>query len=1718
MEQVFRIEIPVEVTSNADLGKLKQIEAVLMKADQEARKLASAADSAFSRIASGASNAAASMQQMDAAADKSSDAMENVGESADKVQDSAEDAADSVEEIGDAAENAGDAAKSAFSGAEQGIDKFGQRMEKSNRTLRQMFKEKFEMTLNAIDKVSPVVQDVTRKVKSFVGKAWRVTVKMADFVTAPFNALRKMIMSPITMTLSIAGIGLGAASFYQTFTDFTTGMSNVKALSGATEEEFITLKETAAELGATTKFTASEAAEGMQYLAMAGWETSEIIAGMPGLLQLAAAGATDLGTAADIVSDVMTAMGMSADQATVAADIFAKTATSTNTTVAMLGETLKYAAPIAHSFGLSLAEVSTITGMMANAGIKGSQAGTAIRSALLRMASPPAEAAKAMAKLGLTFDDGTGKMKDMQTIMRDLQTAFRGLSEQERLAYADDIFGKNAASGWLAVIEQGADAYSELFDALENSKGAAQEMADIQLDNLAGDVTLLQSAVDGMKVSLMDKISPYLREGVQWLTAKIPEITDALGTMIDKGIQKAKQLKDYIADVFDSPEMRNADGLAEKLFIAWDKIIAEPFSEWWEGSGRDFVLGIVNKIGTTFGEVIHGIIAGVFAAIKGEEIDFEGLNLTGIAKAGAEAAREYVSSFMQGLNAGDLVGEMPGGLKAGLIGFGALKIGGGALSIVRTVRDFKIAFGGLGTAATAAAPAIASVGEAAATAGAGAAAGTSAFSGLGTALAAVPGWGWAALAVLTAVGIGLKLYHDKQEREREELLHMGDTVEEASRRYVEAAQKVNDIETTLNGIQEIQLKLTEDKAQNAEVIEQVKQEISGILTQEIVLTATLEREGFNTEEAQTILDQVHSATREKAELTARLESREYDVNEAGIIEQQIADADRRIAQLKTQLVDLGYDPDLVDRIIGQINEIETDKTVTLTVSLENKGYSVLQVAAIEAQYDHIADGQKEVALIFTAHTDMSPEETGIMVTNLTNLMAIKAEKEIKLTGYALTSAQVNTLQNRLDAITAEKAQIEIEATEFGATPELVAKYQKLCDEENIINLQLEGHEMTTDQFDALMGQIEDIEKRVGDVVLNIAQGEDSDLTQDDLDHIFELLGDAGDYTVHLGFNLKTGSLTKDDIEELNAQLEAYARHLEEISGGMISADEIMSGEISEETQQRANMYDDIAQLEQDAAYNRLLADNERARRARENGDGSIAEREEAAGRITTAQAKVDAAKSIVDDLQFLRSVGTAFREEAGAVMERDFTDSNGNVDWEGFGEWQATRMAELGNTDYNGRTYSEIYDSLPDRLTELGLEDLVFNGMSWNGLGGVDDLEAIAEGKGDVMFDWLAAQQEELAGAKGQYNEANDQLIAQYQGELDARTYEATRGTDYSTMHIEELAANYANLDEVGIKAFEDAYRGLQQLNEATDYISDEEKTQVGSIMQTAYDSVQMDAKLDLIDEAKASIQDLATTYGGDLFAGTEEQAAAIQKVNDALKALGSDVQIDSFDQVQAALDSLSGVNLENINFDTAAKSVEKMGGNAEKARQKIANVEKAMNDLDGTTANVTINVSQKGGTSVKIPGEANGGIFDGAMLSLVAEDGPEAIIPLGAKRRDRGLDLWMEAGRMLGVSEYAEGGILAPYSDTLAALPDDVWEDDGGGSGDYKPRMFPNSNAAGAGNTVSVSVSASPEYKIEGANDPEAVMEAIRAHTTELAELLGSEIADQLDDIFSNM
>lgn len=337
--------------------------------------------------------------------------------------------------------------------------------------------------------------------------------------------------------LGIFSMGVYAASrpivgMIETAADFEQGMSKVQAITRASAADVGLLSEQAKELGRTTKFTARQSADAMSYLGMAGWNTQEIMKGMPGLLNLAAAGATDIARTADIVSDDLTAFGLGADQAQHMADVFAYTITRTNTNVEMLGETMKYAAPVAHAFGASMEETAALAGLMANAGIKASNAGTALRSGFLRLAGPPKQAAKAMEALGMDMSEmskqqaeaqaamkalgiemsDTNGPRKMSAIITELRNKMQGLSREERLASMGAIFGKNASAGWLAVIDSAPDKFDALVNEMDKCDGEAARMAATMNNNAKGALMRLKSATEGISLALGGVFLPMLAD------------------------------------------------------------------------------------------------------------------------------------------------------------------------------------------------------------------------------------------------------------------------------------------------------------------------------------------------------------------------------------------------------------------------------------------------------------------------------------------------------------------------------------------------------------------------------------------------------------------------------------------------------------------------------------------------------------------------------------------------------------------------------------------------------------------------------------------------------------------------------------------------------------------------------------------------------------------------------------------------------------------------------------------------------------------------------------------------------------------------------------------------------------------------------------------------------------------------------------------------------
>lgn len=351
------------------------------------------------------------------------------------------------------------------------------------------------------------------------------------------------------VTLPLLGVGTAAV---KVASSFDSAMSEVKAISGATGTQFTQLRDKAIEMGAKTKFSATESAEAFKYMAMAGWDTKDMLNSISGVMNLAAASGEDLGTVSDIVTDAMTAFGLAADGTTKVlkngynvevsnaehfSDVLAEASSRSNTNVSLMGATFKYVAPIAGAMGYSIEDTAVAIGLMANAGIKGEQAGTALRSTITRLVKPTKESGTAMDALGISVTNSDGSMKSLDDVLRQVRSSMSGLTEDQKASYAAMLAGQEGMSGLLAIVNASDEDYQKLSESIQNCTGASQEMADTMQDNLGGAVTLLKSALESAGITIGERLTPYIRELAEWITGlveKFNSLSDSQQDLIVK--------------------------------------------------------------------------------------------------------------------------------------------------------------------------------------------------------------------------------------------------------------------------------------------------------------------------------------------------------------------------------------------------------------------------------------------------------------------------------------------------------------------------------------------------------------------------------------------------------------------------------------------------------------------------------------------------------------------------------------------------------------------------------------------------------------------------------------------------------------------------------------------------------------------------------------------------------------------------------------------------------------------------------------------------------------------------------------------------------------------------------------------------------------------------------------------------------------------------------
>lgn len=438
---------------------------------------------------------------------------QDIDKASDQAQKSVEEVAKSAEKTGKQVEkSAKDSASKAGQAAKQGADSAAKGTESASTKMQQSHKK---------------VKDTAKESADGAKKSWEESNQSTVASTESATSKMAGLMKKSAAVIGVASVA-AAKKTIDVGKSFEAGMSEVQAISGASGKDLEKLSAKAKQMGATTKFSATESATALKYMAMAGWKTNQMVSGLSGVMNLAAASGEDLGTVSDIVTDSMTAFGLKAKDSGHFADVLAKASSSSNTNVAMMGETFKYVAPLAGSMKYSIEDTATAIGLMANAGIKGSQAGTSLRSIITRLVKPPKDAATALNALGISTTKADGSMKPLRETMAELREKFSGLTESQKASYASSIAGQEAMSGLLAIVNASDSDFNKLQKAIDNSSGAAKKQADVMNNNLQGALYDLGSVAESVGIGIYEDIKTPLTKAVGVGTAQLRVLSNKL--------------------------------------------------------------------------------------------------------------------------------------------------------------------------------------------------------------------------------------------------------------------------------------------------------------------------------------------------------------------------------------------------------------------------------------------------------------------------------------------------------------------------------------------------------------------------------------------------------------------------------------------------------------------------------------------------------------------------------------------------------------------------------------------------------------------------------------------------------------------------------------------------------------------------------------------------------------------------------------------------------------------------------------------------------------------------------------------------------------------------------------------------------------------------------------------------------------------------------------
>lgn len=1580
MAETIRIEIPVNVVDNTGSGtssvtrNLTAMERAFERADRAAQRfqrrsgvaaeIEIGADDNATPVLSAVENATEQIDGETAQVEVSAD------DSATQIVNSASNAVENFDgQSGDAEIGADDSATPVVSAASDAVENFDGMSG--------------DAEIGASDEATPVIRAAQDAAESWGGSVFNATIGVIDAATAPISKLASIAKNPVVQGASLIGASFGVAESVNSFQDFESMMSQVKAISGATGQAFDDLTAKAQEMGATTKFTATESAEAFNYMAMAGWKPQQMIDGISGIMSLAAASGEDLGTTSDIVTDALTAFGLQAGDAGHFADVLAQASANANTNVSMLGESFKYVAPVAGAMNYSVEDTSLALGLMANASIKGSMAGTALKTSLANMAAPTDSMAAAMDKYGISLTDSEGNMKSLRGVIDNLRGSLGGLSETEQTAAASTIFGKEAMAGMLAIINASEEDYNKLSTAIGNSKDAAEGMADTMLDNLKGSFTLMQSAIEGTENAFGKRLSPYLRGIAGGITDMMPEITDGINAVMDVVDDKIAGVKRKITDMTGSDEWKNAD-LFGKIDIAWDSIIAKPFGNWASGDGAQL---ISSGLGTLFSSA---------AAI-----------LPGGEKAG-------LTSW----------------LSAGILAKGAATVAQKGKSIVETLSPIGDAIGNITEAAGNANDVMDFVGNLSSMIPVGAKVGLAA-------------------AGITAAIIGIKLAIDKYNQ----------------------TQLENSLEEHFGKI-----KLSADE---------VKDAAAGILNQKYLTNVEL------------ALNEVQNADNLRAEAQKALESND------------VLEFKSRVGITLTADEQQEYTDNINTFVESKISELESR---TFAAHIHVQTY----LAGTE-DGQTLAQNIKEWA-----------RADNLELSDLSSQLSQKVSEALKDGIIDVNEEEaISALQEKMNSITARWKEAEAQAQ----WDWINQKYGHLSAAD------LESGSFT-DLMDEMRSQRETAMESIK-----------ADTTQWYSE--LEAMKDYGRITPeqYESYKEQTGWYVRgQEGSELSKSLELGSNTLNDTYG------EKITGNIQTLTETAQNALKSAETSLQSGSYGTIASTFDNMFTSMDDGSGFFG-----FGANANQRALNDLYQSMAPDVSRMGSLIDQYREAGQAVPKSlmegykeaiEVGAAAGDVDaaWQNY----ANQILESGSeemksvlTDPSNPAYKDLHEQLPDELrtaidraaAETTTDEITLEG-----------LRAAVDGDVDIDKDsWVSALNEKLGDLATTEEVTADSIkIKVEQGDclweignalgIDWQTIAEQNGIEspYVIHPDQELTISMDT-----ITAEMDGDKAQAAIEQAMSALDAE-----GAEMSVTAEGVKVDlANVEVdSDVAAAQIEAALGMESGTLAAnGIEVQAGATVTIPQELVQVDtSGIQSATAEQTETEpveTNTTANVNITDATTDASGAKEQAQSevestfsesmpadGHTDVTLDQTNNAAEVYSEVAGEvqstfsnpipascTVNVTLDwhitnpsagiTTSGSGSSVtaSIAGNAEGSIVTGPLLSWVGEDGPEAIIPLGSKRRDRGMDLWLQAGRALGVKEYADGGMIGdvPLS---------------GGSSDST-----SGDSSGSGDKGQVVINMNPVFNINE-NSGNDTVNTIKEKLKELINEMSGELATRLLESYANM